>query len=203
MPGFDATVGRNLKQYREARGLTQTELAEVVSRFGETSFAQQTIVKIEKGSRPLKLREAERLAAALEIGLDDLVDDSEVMVSRAALIIEATRKLWDASAAVHDSVSRMNDAKAWLEAQLEPYRDSQEMRDVVAAAVLDDAESALQLDAVAIAQDPSAPPGVRMISFAPRTQEGEGLPTLAEVRASRRGKVATPMGNAARPDEGK
>jgi transcriptional regulator with XRE-family HTH domain len=62
---FDEAVGKNVAALRQGRGWSQSDLADRVNERGET-FRQQTILKIEKGSRPMKLSEALNIAAALE-----------------------------------------------------------------------------------------------------------------------------------------
>jgi DNA-binding XRE family transcriptional regulator len=64
----DVTVGVNVRKWRESLGLSQAELARHV---GE-GFQQQTIVKIEKGVRPLRLSEAVRIAQVFAIDVKDL-----------------------------------------------------------------------------------------------------------------------------------
>jgi transcriptional regulator with XRE-family HTH domain len=56
-----------LKEFREKRGLSQTELADRVG------LKQTTISQYESGSRRPNLAIAKKLADALEISLDDFV----------------------------------------------------------------------------------------------------------------------------------
>lgn len=65
-------VGRNLKALRQAAGLTQTELAARLTDEGHP-FAQQTVLKVERGTRPLKLDEAVDLANILDVTVGDLI----------------------------------------------------------------------------------------------------------------------------------
>jgi DNA-binding XRE family transcriptional regulator len=67
---LDVMVGANIKRCREQLGLSQAQVAKHVG-FG---FQQQTIVKIEKGDRPLKLSEAVRVAAVLSVEVADLYE---------------------------------------------------------------------------------------------------------------------------------
>jgi len=67
---LDELVGANIRQLRTAAGLSQGELA---SRLGE-SYRQQTLLKIEKGSRPLRLTEAAVLAKVLGTTVDALLN---------------------------------------------------------------------------------------------------------------------------------
>jgi DNA-binding XRE family transcriptional regulator len=67
---LDVTVGANIKQCREQLGLSQGQVARLVG----MGFKQQTIVKIEKGDRPLKLSEAIRVAEVLSVEVKDLYE---------------------------------------------------------------------------------------------------------------------------------
>lgn len=69
-PGFDELVGANIRRYRDALGLSQTDLSERLTRPGEP-FHQQTVQKIEKGTRPLRLSEAARIAEVLGVSIAD------------------------------------------------------------------------------------------------------------------------------------
>ena len=94
---YDARVGANVRKLRRARGLNQDELAARVAELG-VPFRQQTIVKIEKGQRPLRLREADAITTALDIDIDTLVGD-EVAIDWATLLVRHTREVaqnWDA-----------------------------------------------------------------------------------------------------------
>lgn len=73
---LDRLVGSNVQTYRKSRGLSQADLAAAISTPQE-GVHQQTILKIEKGTRPLKLSEAVRIAEALEITPFDLVRPSK------------------------------------------------------------------------------------------------------------------------------
>jgi transcriptional regulator with XRE-family HTH domain len=57
----DALVGANIARFRVARGLSQAELA------AQLGVAQQTVAKIEKGTRPLKYSEAYKVAQILDV----------------------------------------------------------------------------------------------------------------------------------------
>ena len=59
---------------REARGLTQTDLAKILkSRFG-LPFHQPTIQRIEVGERPVRLNEAHLIARILDVDLETMTD---------------------------------------------------------------------------------------------------------------------------------
>ncbi|GAB47847.1 helix-turn-helix transcriptional regulator [Mobilicoccus pelagius] len=64
----DARIGSTVQELRERRGLTQVRLAEAMSARGH-AWHQQTVVKTEKGLRPLRLTEACDLASVLHVEL--------------------------------------------------------------------------------------------------------------------------------------
>ncbi|MFG2002319.1 helix-turn-helix transcriptional regulator [Spirillospora sp. NPDC048911] len=68
----DERFATNLRQHRERRGLSQAELARLMSEAGYPMH-QQTIAKIESGSRPVRLAEAVQLARALDTTIDMLI----------------------------------------------------------------------------------------------------------------------------------
>lgn len=80
---LDRLIGKNLQTLRVSKGLSQAELASAISTATER-IPQQTIVRIEKGTRPIKFAEAVRLCRALDVQLDSLVgEDGEVKNDRA------------------------------------------------------------------------------------------------------------------------
>lgn len=68
----DERIGERIKELRLEEGLSQAELAERMSALG-VSMQQQTILKIEKGTRSLKLAEAAALASCLRTFVSQLV----------------------------------------------------------------------------------------------------------------------------------
>ncbi|HEY6665577.1 MAG TPA: helix-turn-helix transcriptional regulator [Propionibacteriaceae bacterium] len=66
-------MGANLQLHRKAKGYSQSDLAGLLEQRG-LPFQQQTILKIEKGSRPLKLEEAFVIADTLDIELSALTE---------------------------------------------------------------------------------------------------------------------------------
>lgn len=64
----DAQIGATIQEVREHVGLTQARLAEAMAARGN-AWHQQTVVKTEKGLRPLRLTEACDLAAVLHVDL--------------------------------------------------------------------------------------------------------------------------------------
>jgi transcriptional regulator with XRE-family HTH domain len=64
-------VGANVQRFRKAAGMTQGELAEQLSQRG-LSFQQQGILKVERGSRPLRVDELLIIAEVLEVDQESL-----------------------------------------------------------------------------------------------------------------------------------
>lgn len=75
-PDFDRLVGQNVQTFRNARGLSQADLASALSSDGEIVH-QQTIQKIEKGTRPMRYSEAVRICDALGVSPMALTDNGE------------------------------------------------------------------------------------------------------------------------------
>ena len=63
------TVGENIKKYREAKNMTQEELAQML---GVTS---SNISQIESGDRGLNIKKADNLAQALGVSLNELLKE--------------------------------------------------------------------------------------------------------------------------------
>lgn len=74
----DRQIGTSVAKYRAALGLSQTELGDQVE------MHQQTIGKIEAGTRPLKFREASEICRVLGVTLDDLAAGPVQAGARAA-----------------------------------------------------------------------------------------------------------------------
>lgn len=73
---LNKAIGERLQLVRARAGLTQGQLVQKLELLGIT-LAQQTIAKIEAGTRPLKLAEGEAVATVLDVALDDLVPSGE------------------------------------------------------------------------------------------------------------------------------
>jgi transcriptional regulator with XRE-family HTH domain len=71
---FNRRVGRNLQRFRKAADLSQADLAEMLSGRG-LPFQQQTILKVEKGTRPLRFEEALAIAQILRINVASLSEE--------------------------------------------------------------------------------------------------------------------------------
>jgi transcriptional regulator with XRE-family HTH domain len=102
---FDKLVGSNVQKYRTARGMSQAELAEAISAEGE-HVHQQTIQKIEKGTRPLKLSEAQKIARALRLSPWHLTDDMHVAKANANFV-EGHTELSAMTTELHEFARRL------------------------------------------------------------------------------------------------
>lgn len=82
---MDARIGSNVRKYRIARGMSQLDVAEGMSDPDEP-FHQQTVLKIEKGVRALKLSEADRLSSVLKVPIAYLLSpDSQATVDASVM----------------------------------------------------------------------------------------------------------------------
>ena len=82
---MDKHVGSNVQRFRVARGMSQSDLAEAMSQGGERVH-QQTILKIEKGTRPLKYAEAARLSDVLQVPMSAFMEAPVRAESEAKLL---------------------------------------------------------------------------------------------------------------------
>jgi transcriptional regulator with XRE-family HTH domain len=73
---FDKLVGSNVQRFRLARGMSQADLAEAMTESGERVH-QQTVLKIEKGTRPLKYAEAACLSNVLRVPMSAFLERPE------------------------------------------------------------------------------------------------------------------------------
>src|SRR5829696_2368585 len=73
---FNRQVGRNIGHIRRAAEMSQADLAQELTRRG-FPIQQQTILTIEKGTRPLKLEEAEEIAKVLRVDPRSLVESDD------------------------------------------------------------------------------------------------------------------------------
>ena len=111
---FDEMVGKNVQVLRESIGISQTKLAEAVSSQGRSSLHQQTIVKIEKGTRPLKLSEAVELAWALDTKVDLLFEADELVIDRAARLRSCIERFHEAERGIAAAAKHIDKARGAL-----------------------------------------------------------------------------------------
>ena len=93
-----------MQKYRTASGLSQAELASKLSADGGEHVHQQTIQKIEKGTRPLKFAEAVRIATVLKVPLAAF-DQRPRSVTADAQLLGLTIRLIDLDTLLKDLAS--------------------------------------------------------------------------------------------------
>ncbi len=69
-------IGKNLRKYRELRGLTQRELSQKLELYGLTIY-HTDIHNIEHGNKTIRDYEIKGFCLALNISLDDIYEDTD------------------------------------------------------------------------------------------------------------------------------
>lgn len=105
------SFGRRVAKLRKAAGLTQGDLAERMSQGGR-SYAQSTIAKIEKATRPTSVEELYMLALILEVDVADLVSRTGLD----AELVEADRTIAETQVQLHMWQSRVEELRQALAA---------------------------------------------------------------------------------------
>lgn len=118
--------------------MTQADLAEAMSKRG-WAFHQQTVLKVEKGTRPLKLAEALSVAEILYVPPWRLWDEPD-LVDSATVVDQHRRALETLFVELAHMVDRYEEARRQLATVLELYRSRLSSTD------LRDAEDALNTD---------------------------------------------------------
>lgn len=70
---FNHRLGANVQRFRKAADMSQAELAHQLTERG-FSFQQPTVLKVEKGTRPLKVDELAAIAEVLQINPGSLLE---------------------------------------------------------------------------------------------------------------------------------
>lgn len=73
---LNQVIGNRVNDLRTKRGITQGQLATRLANMG-MPLAQQTIAKIENGTRPLKLAEAKAFSEILAVSVNQLVEGDQ------------------------------------------------------------------------------------------------------------------------------
>jgi transcriptional regulator with XRE-family HTH domain len=89
---FNKRVGANVRQYRLARGMSQADLAAQLT-VRDFPFHQQAILKVEKGTRPLKVEEVSAISDIFGIGMGALLqsDDEEARQTLSRMLQHVNR----------------------------------------------------------------------------------------------------------------
>jgi transcriptional regulator with XRE-family HTH domain len=123
----EANFVLRMRLLREARGISQAEIAARVTRMG-IALPQQTIARIETGKRTLRLDEAEAIARALGVDLPDMIGNPVEVRNARKQLKEAQEQLGKLSEARFDAEVALEHAeRARLEqrAQLQQLRDEE------------------------------------------------------------------------------
>jgi len=107
-PSADEAFAAAIRAKREAKGLTQEDLAKHMTMRG-FDFHQQTIYKIEKGSRKVTVGEAVSLAEAVGVPVETLAD--QFPGSPESLANEVRHTGRDYAEALFDTVEQMRTLK--------------------------------------------------------------------------------------------
>jgi transcriptional regulator with XRE-family HTH domain len=91
----DKVIGENIQKFRKAKGLSQAQLAEALSEWAGQPVAQQTVLKIEKGTRPLRFAEAQWFAFVLGVPISALSEGSDIgsLAARRLKSVDAVENL--------------------------------------------------------------------------------------------------------------
>ena len=114
-------VGATLRGFRQARGLSQQQVADAMVGLG-FSWRQTTVAKTEAAERPVPVGEVVALAGLLGVGIHDLLTIKQVPTS------EETALLFDVLAAqrqlerAHQQVSTAESALAEAQARYDQAR---------------------------------------------------------------------------------
>lgn len=134
----DLKIGANVARMRAARSLSQAELAERIG------VAQQTVAKIEKGTRSLKFMEARRICIALELPMA-LLEQEDGRASNSAQLIAHSTEMNSLSKELHEFAKRLAPALTQLAFTVSHMHDIDEY-DRPAQSDLDRAASWLEVN---------------------------------------------------------
>jgi len=127
---FNRRVGANVRWFRKAAGVSQSELAQRLAERG-FPFSQTTVVKTEQGVRPLKFEEADAIGEILAINPADSLTEirstaqevraallqlrnvSESIAARRLEIAEKMQEIRQYEVVMHDVIDRLAAVGAW------------------------------------------------------------------------------------------
>jgi transcriptional regulator with XRE-family HTH domain len=121
-------VGANLQLHRRAKGYSQSDLAGLLEQRG-LPFQQQTILKIEKGARPLRLEEAVVIADILGIELSSLTEQfgNDTIAAAATEILQRMSVIARTKKGMEDARERHRqseeDTLRWIEGATRQLRE--------------------------------------------------------------------------------
>lgn len=114
----DEQFGQHLKRRRVERGLTQPQMAEMLTAKGIAPMGATTIAKIEAGTRSVRINEAVGIADLLEVSLDALLgrhmpDDTTLAFAMTTLLMyvrDADERILQARGAATDIIEQLDAA---------------------------------------------------------------------------------------------
>lgn len=123
-PRWEEAFAGNLRRLRELAGWSQSELARRAAAEG-LAFHQQTVQRIERGERPVRLNEAMVLVEIVGSDLEQMLEPVNEEMA-ASELIEAARTVAERVNSFDDAVGlaakRAFDAMLLLEERVENYR---------------------------------------------------------------------------------
>lgn len=124
---WEATFVANIRRARAALGVSQTELARRVTSRGVSGFHQQTVQRIESGTRPVRLNEAVVIADSLALNLYDTLGPSTTLEAARSLVtfVNTSQARWATHGSQADDLRRVaEDDVDTLEALIGVYAAS-------------------------------------------------------------------------------
>lgn len=88
---WERNFREQVRRAREARSMTQTDLAKALKAFG-LPFHQQTVQRIEQGERPVRLNEAYLIAQVLDLSLDTMTATSTPSARELRFAVDGLRR---------------------------------------------------------------------------------------------------------------
>jgi transcriptional regulator with XRE-family HTH domain len=129
---FNRRVGANLQKLRKATGMSQEGLARELARH-DLPFRQQTVLKVEGGSRPLKFEEAATIALILGLGNTDVLfeySEDEEYAEAAAQLEEALAGIENCRRRLEEEIAQYTMQRFDAENRLKRLAESREAADV-------------------------------------------------------------------------
>ncbi|ARU53446.1 hypothetical protein CBR64_20440 [Cellulosimicrobium cellulans] len=199
----DEVIGRNVRAFREARGLSQAQVADGMTAAGVEGFYPQTVLKTEKGQRSLKFFEGFALASVLGIEPVELWEAPAAALKQARnrqRLIDAWRNAEGHRAALSESAVQFEFARQMLEKEVryldhvevdeETRKRVEQARPLVATSVEDVVDSALQHPEVYLGNSTSADLGLEVETLEVLPTEtplaGQDVPVRREPSAEER-----------------
>lgn len=119
----DERFGANVRRLREARGLSQHELARRLADVGLEGFHQTTVSRIEKGERPARLGEAKAIAQLLDSTIENMLTQGESAAEATRGLILRTNDLTAMTAQFRRTAWKLADLRAQLRGFLDDVAD--------------------------------------------------------------------------------